>query len=92
MLEFFVFVYDIKYVGKSCFEKIVVICIELKKKSVESVMLLVLDEIVWILNLCGNDVYCNLVVVSYLFIIEKKVVLFIVLEKVIEGVWNYLEE
>lgn len=66
------FVYDIKYAGKSCSEKIAAIRTELKKKSAESVMLSALDEIAWTLNLRGNDVHCNPVVVSYLLITEKK--------------------
>ena len=86
------FVYDIKYAGKSCSEKIAAIRTELKKKSAESVMLSALDEIAWTLNLRGNDVHCNPVVVSYLLITEKKAVLFIAPEKVTEGVRNYLEE
>lgn len=86
------FVYDIKYAGKSCSEKIVAIRTELKKKSAESVMLSALDEIAWTLNLRGNDVHCNPVVVSYLLITEKKAVLFIAPEKVTEEVRNYLEE
>lgn len=86
------FVYDIKYAGKSCSEKIAAIRTELKKKSAESVMLSALDEIAWSLNLRGNDVHCNPVVVSYLLITEKKAVLFIAPEKVTEEVRNYLEE
>ena len=86
------FAYDIKYAGKSCSEKIAAIRTELKKKSAESVMLSALDEIAWTLNLRGNDVHCNPVVVSYLLITEKKAVLFIAPEKVTEEVRNYLEE
>lgn len=44
-------------------------------------MLSALDEIAWTLNLRGNDVHCNPVVVSYLLITEKKAVLFIAPEK-----------
>ena len=54
-------------------------------------MLSALDEIAWTLNLRGNDVHCNPVVVSYLLITEKKAVLFIAPEKVTEEVRNYLE-
>lgn len=92
MPESSAFVYDIKYAGKSCSEKIAAIRTELKKKSAESVMLSALDEIAWTLNLRGNDVHCNPVVVSYLLITEKKAVLFIAPEKVTEEVRNYLEK
>ena len=86
------FVYDIEYAGKSCTEKIASIRTELKKKGAESVMLSALDEIAWTLNLRGNDVHCNPVVISYLLITEDSTILFIAPEKVTEEVRNYLKE
>lgn len=86
------FVYDIEYAGKSCTEKIASIRTELKKKGAESVMLSALDEIAWTLNLRGNDVHCNPVVISYLLITEDSTILFITPEKVTEEVRNYLKE
>lgn len=85
------FVYDIEYAGKSCTEKIASIRTELKKKGAESVMLSALDEIAWTLNLRGNDVHCNPVVISYLLITEDSTILFIAPEKVTEEVRNYLK-
>lgn len=86
------FVYNIEYAGKSCTEKIASIRTELKKKGAESVMLSALDEIAWTLNLRGNDVHCNPVVISYLLITEDSTILFIAPEKVTEEVRNYLKE
>lgn len=55
-------------------------------------MLSALDEIAWTLNLRGNDVHCNPVVISYLLITEDSTILFIAPEKVTEEVRNYLKE
>lgn len=86
------FIYDIKYAGTSCTEKIATIRKELKKQGVSGVMLSALDEIAWTLNLRGNDVHCNPVVVSYLLITEKETVYFISPEKVTPEVKNYLNQ
>lgn len=86
------FIYDIKYAGTSCTEKIATIRKELKKQGVSGVMLSALDEIAWTLNLRGNDVHCNPVVVSYLLITEKETVYFISPEKVTPEVKDYLNQ
>lgn len=86
------FVYDIKYAGKSCKEKVAAIREELKKKGVYALFLSALDEIAWTLNLRGSDVHCNPVVVSYLLITQDEVVYFISPEKVMPEVKAYLQE
>lgn len=86
------FIYDIKYAGTGCTEKITAIRKELKRQGVSSVMLSALDEIAWTLNLRGNDVHCNPVVVSYLLITEKEAVYFISPEKVTPEVKDYLNQ
>lgn len=86
------FVYDIKYAGKSCKEKVAAIREELKKKGVYALFLSALDEIAWTLNLRGSDVHCNPVVVSYLLITQDEVVYFISPEKVTPEVKAYLQE
>lgn len=86
------FVYDIKYAGKSCKEKVAAIREELKKKGVYALFLSALDEIAWTLNLRGSDVHCNPVVVSYLLITQDEVVYFISPEKVTPEVNAYLQE
>lgn len=85
------FVYDIRYAGKSCTEKMASIRQEMKKQKVESLMLSALDEIAWTLNLRGNDVHCNPVVVSYLLITEKEAIYFISPGKVTNEVRSYLQ-
>ena len=86
------FIYDIKYAGKSCEEKIDAIRTELKKKGVYALFLSALDEIAWTLNLRGNDVHCNPVVISYLLITQDDVTFFISPEKVTPEVEAYLKE
>ena len=53
------FIYDVKYAGKSCGEKVAAIRAELKKKGIYALFLSSLDEIAWTLNLRGSDVHCN---------------------------------
>lgn len=86
------FVYDIEYAGKSCEEKVAAIRAELTKKGAYALFLSALDEIAWTLNLRGNDVHCNPVVVSYLLITQDDVIYFISPEKVTKEVNEYLKE
>lgn len=86
------YVYDIKYAGKSCKDKVAAIREELKKKRIHAVFLSALDEIAWTLNLRGSDVHCNPVVVSYLLITQDEVIYFISPEKVSPEVKAYLKE
>ena len=55
------FIYDVKYAGKSCGEKVAAIRTELKKKGIFALFLSSLDEIAWTLNLRGSDVQCKVV-------------------------------
>ena len=71
------FIHDTKYAGKSCMEKISIIREEMKKCNAKALLLPALDEIAWTLNLRGNDVHCNPVIVSYLLIEERDIHYFI---------------
>lgn len=86
------YIYDINYAGVSCEKKIAAIRAELKKKGVDALFLSALDEIAWTLNLRGNDVHCNPVVVSYLLITQEDAFYFIAPEKVTQEVEAYLKE
>ena len=86
------FIYDLKYAGVNCADKIETIRQELKKQGATSVMLSALDEIAWTLNLRGNDVHCNPVVVSYLLITHKEAIYFISSGKVTPEVKTYLNQ
>ena len=86
------FIYDVKYAGKSCGEKVAAIRTELKKKGIYALFSSSLDEIAWTLNLRGSDVHCNPVIVSYLLVTQDEVVYFISPEKITQEVNEYLQE
>ena len=86
------FIYETQYAGKSCGEKLTAIRKEMKKKGAEALLISALDEIAWTLNIRGNDVHCNPVVVSYLLISSNDVDFFIHPQKVTEELSIYLKE
>ena len=63
--------------GASRKEKLALVREEMKKKGAECLLLTSLDEIAWLLNLRGNDVAYNPVVLSFCLITEKEVRLFV---------------
>lgn len=85
------FIHDTKYAGKSCMEKISIIREEMKKCNAKALLLPALDEIAWTLNLRGNDVHCNPVIVSYLLIEERDIHYFIQPKKTTTEVAEYLK-
>lgn len=86
------YIYETKYAGKSVPEKLVAIRKEMKQKGAEALLISTLDEIAWTLNIRGNDVHCNPVVVSYLLIEGKEVHFFIHPQKVTGELSAYLKE
>lgn len=86
------FIHEMKYAGKSCPDKLADIRREMKKSEADVLLVSALDEIAWALNIRGNDVHCNPVVVSYLIINEQETHFFIQPEKVTEELSAYLEE
>ena len=86
------FIHEMKYAGKSCPDKLAAIRREMKKSEADVLLVSALDEIAWTLNIRGNDVHCNPVVVSYLIINEQETHFFIQPEKVTEELSAHLEE
>lgn len=86
------FIYDTKYAGRTCTEKLEAIRAEMKKAEADSLLLSALDEIAWTLNLRGSDVHCNPVVVSYLLIGRNEAHYFINSRKVTPEVAAHLHE
>ena len=72
-----VWVLDVKYAGKSAKDKIADLREAMKKNRATVHILTTLDDIVWLLNIRGNDVPCNPVVLSYAVVTEDKFFLFI---------------
>lgn len=61
---------DIAYAGKAREEKLSDIQKELEEKDADYFLLTSLDDIAWLLNIRGNDILCNPVVLSY-FVLTK---------------------
>lgn len=87
-----VFIHEMNYAGKSCTEKLTAIREKMSEAGAEALLLSALDEIAWALNLRGNDVHCNPVVVSYLVIEKQEVHYFIQPQKVTEELVSYFKE
>ncbi len=86
------FVYDTKYAGRSFPEKLSDVRKEMEAAGAESLLLSALDEIAWLLNIRGNDVHCNPVVVSYLLIEKDRIHYFIRPQKVTAELASYFSE
>lgn len=67
-------IYDlpVKYSGKSREEKLKAVRERMKENEAGCHILSSLDDICWLLNIRGNDVRCNPVVLSYMIITEDK--------------------
>ena len=83
------FVYDTKYAGMSFTEKLPSVRQAMEAAGADSLLLSALDEIAWLLNIRGNDVHCNPVVVSYLLIEKDKVNYFVQPQKVTPELAEY---
>ena len=83
------FVYDTKYAGMSFTEKSPAVRQAMEAAGADSLLLSALDEIAWLLNIRGNDVHCNPVVVSYLLIEKDKVNYFVQPQKVTPELAEY---
>lgn len=86
------FVYPTQHAGKTPREKLTAIRKEMEKNGADALLVSSLDEIAWTLNIRGNDVHCNPVVVSYLIIEAHNAHLFIRPQKVTEALSAHLEE
>lgn len=85
-----VWVLDKVYAGVSAAEKIGDLRKAVRKKKANAHVLTTLDDIAWLLNLRGNDVPCNPVVLSYVAVLEETVYLFINPEVLSDQVRSYL--
>lgn len=68
---------EVKYAGEDRNLKIEKIRNNLIKKEADFTVISSLDDIMWALNLRGNDVTCNPVILSYLLVDLDKVVLYL---------------
>lgn len=82
------FLLEEKYAGERSSSKVERIRTEMEKKGATVHIVTSLDDIAWILNVRGNDIPYNPVVLSYLVITMKKVVFFVDKEKLNDDIMN----
>lgn len=87
-----VWVLEERYAGKRAEEKLADLRKAMKGDHATVHILTTLDDIVWLLNIRGNDVPCNPVVLSYLVVTEEKCNLFINEKTLSEQVTGYLRD
>lgn len=85
------FVLDIQYAGETFESKIKKVRDKMSKKRAEMLLITALDEIAWLLNIRGNDVKCNPVLLSYLIVTNQKVILYCFKDS-IQDVQKYLKD
>ncbi|KAF5288587.1 hypothetical protein FQA39_LY15366 [Lamprigera yunnana] len=73
---------ELAYSGKTVGEKVRNIRVQMQNNNVSILVLSALDEIAWVLNLRGNDVFYSPVFFSYLLILPDSVIVLIDLNKV----------
>ncbi len=71
------FVFDEQYAGESVDSKLTRIRAEVRKVGAEAMVISALDEIAWLLNIRGNDVEFNPVVISYVLLEQDRCTLFV---------------
>lgn len=83
-------VQPMEFAGETATSKLDRIRKALRNSHADGMLVASLDDIAWTLNLRGNDVHCNPVVVSYLLIDSHKATLFVDSRKLDETVRLYL--
>lgn len=86
-----VWVLEERYAGRPAAEKIAELRQEMKKAQATVHILTTLDDIVWLLNIRGNDIPHNPVVLSYAAVTEKEFLLFLNPKVLSAEVRAYLE-
>lgn len=86
-----VWILDEKYAGESASSKLQKIRGKMEACGASVHVLTALDDIVWMLNIRGNDIPCNPVVLSYLILTQKECHLFIQEAALNDEVRSYLE-
>ena len=87
-----VWVLDVKYAGKDAEDKIGDLRKKMEDCGATDHILTTLDDIVWLLNIRGNDVDCNPVVLSYLMATRESLYLYINEAVLDSSVTGYLKE
>ena len=86
-----VWILEEKYAGRSSADKIAALRADMEKEHAGVHILTTLDDIVWLLNIRGNDTPCNPVVLSYVIVTKDSLNLYINPKVVTAEVRAYLE-
>lgn len=87
-----IFIHDEKYAGESASAKIARILDSAKTQGAQAYFTSALDEIAWLLNIRSNDVPCNPVATSFLYVAPTGSTLFVDEAKMTPEVKAYLAE
>ena len=85
-----IYVLPEEYHGQTIQEKCEKIRVKMREEHADFLFVSRLDDIMWLCNIRGNDVKCNPVALSYLFLTEDKIYLFIQKEAVSPRAAEYL--
>ena len=85
-------VLDERYAGKSALEKIADVREAMKKAHASVHVLTSLDDIAWLLNIRGNDILYNPVVLSYALLTMDQLYLFVNSSVLVGKAYPYLED
>ena len=83
--------YSADFAGESVESKLARMREQLAKKKADALIVSALDEIAWLLNIRGNDVEYNPVVISYVVLEADKCTLFVDANKIDSPAQNYLD-
>jgi len=83
--------YSEDFAGESVESKLARMRKQLAKKKANAMIISALDEIAWLLNIRGNDVEYNPVVISYVVLEADKCTLFVDAAKIDSPAQNYLD-
>ena len=83
--------YSADFAGETVESKLARMREQLAKKKADALIISALDEIAWLLNIRGNDVEYNPVVISYVVLETDKCTLFVDSAKIDSPAQNYLD-
>ena len=83
---------NLRYVGNSTCNKILSIRKTMLSKNIDLLILTMLDEIAWLLNIRGSDISFNPVIISYLILTRESCIVYIDLQKLTPQVKKYFTE